>query len=192
MATRIGLSRALSLFAAGMIILMYSSCEIAEIPTSVRLTQGPSFSLRGSGRLAMFLVYAPVAGQKVAFPHTKISTVVWEISCSKGYFDGHYVEGLHLEYGKTPAGYTQVVPRRPDTALRLPPGKIYSYWAESTGAPIASGSFYVDSAGSVQEVKTDLCLMFKNKQSVRVSCGTGEPYQEPADIKKYLELHRVQ
>jgi TonB family protein len=35
-------------------------------------------------------------------------------------------EGLHLEYGKTPTGYTLVVPTSPDTAWRRPPGKIYS------------------------------------------------------------------
>ena len=141
MAIRIGLSRALSLFAAGMIILLYSSCEVAETPTSVRLAPGPSFSLRGSEPRATFLVYAPVAGYKVAFPDTEISTVDWAISGAKGYFDPDYVEGFHLEYGKTPTGYTQVVPTGPDTGWRLSPGKIYSDWAESTGARVASGPF---------------------------------------------------
>jgi hypothetical protein len=62
MAIRIGLRRALSLFAAGMMILLYRSCEVAETPTSVRLAPGPSFSLGGSEPWAMFLVYAPMAG----------------------------------------------------------------------------------------------------------------------------------
>lgn len=35
-------------------------------------------------------------------------------------------EGLHLEDGKTPTGYTLVVPTSPDTAWRRSPGKIYS------------------------------------------------------------------
>ena len=40
MAIGIGLSRALSLSAAGMIILSLSPCEVAETPTSVRLAPG--------------------------------------------------------------------------------------------------------------------------------------------------------
>ena len=71
----------------------------------------------------------------------------------------------------------------------LQPGLIYSFFAESTGAGVASGSFYVEKSGTVLSVATDLCLTLENGHNVRVSCKTGEPYREPADIEKFAREH---
>src|ERR1700724_3539907 len=104
------LRNAVSFLIAGTLLILLGGCEPSEVPTTVQVASGPSFSLQGSGRLASFTVFAPLSGQKIAYPDTDISTVIWQIQASKGYFRGRDVQGLQVIYGKVPEGYAQAVP----------------------------------------------------------------------------------
>jgi hypothetical protein len=178
--------------AAGALLVSLGGCEPPETPTSVQVGGGPSFSLSGSGRLASLTVFAPLNGQKVAYPDTDVSSVVWQVQASKGYFEGTRVQGLQLIYGKVPEGYSQSVPAGAQAPSALPAGFIYSFLAESTGAPVGGGSFYLDKSGAVQVLIPDLCLMQKSGHKVRVNCATKGPFQEPADIEKYVREHQTE
>lgn len=179
-----------SAFWVSALLLMSAACERPEIPTVVKVGSGPSFALTGSGRLASFTVYAPMSGQKVASEPGDVSSIVWQISSSNGYFQGAPVGGLHLIYGRAPEGYNQIAPDRSQAPPPLSPGLIYAFFAESTGAGIASGSFYVGKSGTAFSVATDLCVTLENGRHLRVDCKTREPYREPADIEKFAEEHR--
>jgi hypothetical protein len=183
--------RRASLIATVWLLLVLSGCR--EIPTSVKVGDGPSFSLGGSGRLASFTVYAPQTGQKIAFPDHDVSSVVWQVAASKGYFKGSHVKGLQLTYGKVPSGYEQVIPGQSQAAPALAPGTVYAFLAESTDAPIASGYFYMGDSGPVQTAIPDLCLMLVQGRKVRVKCklNTAEPYQEPVNLEKYVREHQI-
>jgi|ERR1700728_3650212 hypothetical protein len=173
------------------LLIVLSGCR--EIPTSVKVEAGPSFSLGGSGRLATFTVYAPQGNQRIAFPDGDLATVVWQVTASKGYFNGSHVRGLRLTYGKIPSGYEQVVPSQSPAAPALASRTVYSFLAETTDAPIASGYFYMGESGPVQTAIPDLCLMFVQGRKTRVKCklNTAEPYQEPVDLEKYVQEHQV-
>jgi hypothetical protein len=175
------------------VLLLLVLTDYREIPTSVKVGNGPSFSLGGSGRLASFTVYAPQTGQKIAFPDHDVAAVVWQVAASKGYFKGSHVKGLELTYGKAPSGYEQVVPSQSQAAPALAPGTVYAFLAESTDAPIASGYFYMGESGPVQTEVPDLCLMFVQGRKTRVKCklNTAEPYQEPVDLEKYVREHQI-
>src|SRR5947207_9861998 len=80
---------------------MLSSCR--EIPTSVKVGNGPSFSFHGSGRLASFRIYGPQPGYKIATPFDAKS-LVWRVQPTEGYFKGARVEGSKIEYGSIPVG----------------------------------------------------------------------------------------
>ena len=109
-----------TVFLAGVsLLLVLSGCR--EIPTSVKVRSGPSFALRGSGQLAIFTVYAPQSGQRIAFPHPALASAVWQIRASEGYFKGTHVDGLQLTYGKVPSGYQQLVPVQSQVAPQLSP-----------------------------------------------------------------------
>lgn len=179
------------LVGAASLLLVLSGCR--EIPTSVKVGNGPSFSLAGSGRLASFTVYAPQSGQRIAFPDHDVASVVWQVAASKGYFKGSHVKGLQLIYGKVPAGYEQVMPSQSQTAPPLASDTVYAFLAESTDAPIASGYFYMGKSGPIQTAIPDLCLMFAQGRKVRVRCklSTAEPYQEPVDLEKYVREHQI-
>ena len=178
----------LSLLGSALLVAL-SACESHEVPTTVKVGPGQSFSFNGSGRLATFTVYAPIGGQKIAFPHNDVSSVIWQIATSKGYFHGARVDALNLAFGKTPEGYRQTVPDQANVPA-LQPGMIYSFFAETTGAGVASGSFYVEKSGAMFQVTTDLCLTLKNGHHMRVSCKTGEPYHEPTDLEKFAHEHQ--
>jgi len=179
------------LMAAVSLLLVMSGCR--EIPTSVKVEAGPSFSLGGSGRLATFTVYAPQSNQKIAFPDHDVASIVWQVTASKGYFKGSHVKGLKLNYGKVPSGYEQVVPSQSQAAPPLASGNVYAFLAESSDAPIASGYFYMSESGPVQTAIPDLCLMFLQGRKVRVKCklNSAEPYQEPVDLEKYVREHQI-
>ena len=170
--------------------MCFSSCT-NERPTAVEVKSGPSFKLSGSGRLASFTVYAPVNGQRIAFPHADVSTVVWRMTASKGFFKGNRVEDFQLTYGKIPEGYNQVIPSKPQTAPPLSSGVVYSFFAESTDAPVADGYFYIDGSEPVQTRIPDLCLMLVNGQEVRVNCTTKQPYQEPSNLGEIVRKNRT-
>jgi hypothetical protein len=118
------------------LLLMMGTCfyVTGERATIVSVNAGPSFTMRGSGQLATFTVYAPKAGNRIAFPHKDDSAIVWQIVATKGYFEGTHVEGLELIYGKVPTGYAQVVPSESQPAPALPAGAVYSFFAETANA----------------------------------------------------------
>jgi hypothetical protein len=182
--------RSTAFLGAVSLLLVLSGCR--EIPTSVKIGTGPSFSLGGSGRLATFTVYAPQSTQKIAFPDRDLASVVWQVTASKGYFKGSHVKGLQLTYGKVPSGYEQLVPSQ-SQAPPLAPGTVYAFLAETTDAPIASGYFYMGESGPLQTAIPDLCLMFVQGRKTRVKCklNTAEPYQEPVDLEQYVREHQV-
>jgi hypothetical protein len=173
------------------LLLLLMGCR--EVPTSVGVSKGPSFSLGGSGRLATFTVYAPGSNQKIAFPDRELANVVWQITASKGYFKGTHVKGLQLAYGKVPPGYEQLVPGQSQIVPPLPSDAVYAFLAETTDSPIASGYFYMGESGPVQTAVPDLCLMFLQGRKARVKCklNTAEPYQEPLDLEEYVRVHQV-
>jgi hypothetical protein len=177
--------------AAISLLLVLSGCR--EIPTSVKVEAVPSFSLGGSGRLATFTVYAPQSNQKIAFPDRDLASIVWQVTASMGYFKGSHVKGLQLTYGKVPSGYEQVVPNQSQAAPKLASGTVYAFLTESTGAPIASGYFYMGESGPIQTAIPDLCLMFVQGRKVRVKCNlnTAESYQEPVHLEKYVREHQI-
>jgi hypothetical protein len=162
-----------------------------ERPTSVRVSPGPSFIFLGSGRLALFTVYAPHAGQRIASPNPDVATVVWQIKASEGYFKGDHVEHMQLAYGKLPDGYDQTMPVQPQGAPPLASGEVYSFFAETTDAPAIGGFFYMSETGPTQISIPDLCLRPINGRQIAVKCGTNEPYQEPTDLEKFAQQHQV-
>ena len=172
-------------------LLVLSGCR--EVPTSVKVGNGPSFSLAGSGRLASFTIYAPQSGQRIAFPDHDVASVVWQVVASKGYFKGSHIKGLQFTYGKVPPSYEQVVPSQSQAAPPLASGTVYAFLAESTDAPIASGYFYMGESGPVQTAIPDLCIMFLQGHKVRVKCklNAAESYQEPMDLEKYVREHQI-
>jgi hypothetical protein len=183
--------KATVLLAVVPLLLLLSGCR--EIPTSVKIENGPAFVLAGSGRMGIFTIYGPQNGQRVAFPDPAVASVVWQIRASEGYFKGKHVEGLKVTYGKVPDGYQQLVPGQRDVLPPLSPGVVYSFFAETTDAPIASGYFYMDQSGPVQTRVPDLCVTLVQGHKVRVNCRLDktEPYQEPANLEKYVREHQV-
>jgi hypothetical protein len=181
-----------------LLLLLLGGCESSEVPTAIEIGNGPSFSMRGSGRLASFTVSGPLSGEKIAYScGTRLLTcpgvasAVWQIQASQGYFDGKVVNGLQLVYGHVPEGYIQTMPSQTQPPPPLSSDVIYAFFAETSGAAVATGSFYVDKGGDVEAVQTDLCLMLKSGQWARVNCKTNAPYQEPVDIERYVQEHRI-
>jgi hypothetical protein len=171
--------------------LTYAAACNWESPTSVRVSYGPAFIFSGSGRLASFTVYAPHTGQRIASPNPDVATVVWQIRVSKGYFEGSHVERMQLSYGKLPDGYNQGVPSQSQRAPPLASGAVYSFFAETTDAPAIGGFFYMSETRPTQINVPDFCLRLINGRDVAVKCGTNEPYQEPTDLEKFAQQHRV-
>jgi hypothetical protein len=176
------------------------SCEVPRGPTSISVGGGPSFSLRGSARLAIFTIYAPAPGHKLAAPYSTIgmtpnadlAPVIWQIkTASSGLLRGSRIDGLQLTYGKVPKGYTQTVPSQSQAPQTLAPQTIYSFDAESTAAAGKGGFFYVDKTGAVQQLQIpELCTTLKDNQWVMTDCKTRQPYNEPTDIAKFAHEHQ--
>ena len=83
----------------------------------------------------------PGPGRKIA-TQGDTRSLTWYVQTSEGYFKGSSVQGLSLEYGKTPPRYVQIVPTTtsvPKLALHM----VYYFHAETTNAPPAEGFFYV-------------------------------------------------
>jgi hypothetical protein len=161
-----------------------------ELPTSVRVSAGPHFALSGSGRLASFTIYGPKAGQRIAFPHPDVASVLWQIKASAGYFKGARVEGLQLKYGEVPNDYKLAVPGQQQQSLPLSPGIVYSFFAETTDAPAVDGFFYMDETGTFQTRIPDLCLKLVNGREVRVNCKTDLPYEEPSNLEEMVHKNK--
>ena len=170
------------------ILPMLSSCR--EIPTSVKVGNGPSFSFHGSGRLASFRIYGPQPGYKIATPFDAKS-VVWRVQPTEGYFKGARVEGLKIEYGSIPVGYTQAIPNS-GTASALPPGQVYYFFAETTNAPPAEGFFYLDGTTPIGIKVPGLCQSGFVGDVRPLKCGTKEPFAEPSNLEQFVQENRVQ
>lgn len=175
-----------------------TACNRPEEPTSVKLSNGPAFSLSGSGRLASFTISAPLNGQKVPvpcdtalLPCSGLASVVWQVVPARGYYKGTRVEGLQILYGRVPSGYDQTMPAQSSPAPPLSPGAIYGFFAETTEGPGRGGHIYVDKSGGIQAVQVDLCTTLKNGQWSRINCKTQEPFQEPGDLEKYVREHQI-
>lgn len=171
-------------------LVCLSSCR-KERQTSVEVGTGPSFTLRGSGRLASFTVFAPQNGQSIAFPQSDVSATLWRIETSEGFFEGRRVEGFRLTYGKVPEGYRQVIPPQSQGVAKLAPGIVYSFFAESTDAPVADGYFYMNGLEPIQTRVPDLCLMLVNGRETRVNCNTKQPYEEPTNLLEVVRKNQV-
>jgi hypothetical protein len=164
-----------------------------ERPTVVSVHDGPSFTMRGSGQLASFTVYAPKGANHIAISDKDDSEIVWEIVATRGYFEGVHVRGLDLNYGNVPSGYKQLVPEDSHSAPLLSPGKVYSFYAETTNAPIAAGFFYMDSQGPIQTYIPDLCTTLEKGRHVRVRCGFegDRTYREPTNLEEVVRKYRI-
>jgi len=171
-------------------LITLSSCK-EERPTAVQVLAGPSFRLVGSGRLASFTVYAPQTGQRIAFPQPDVSIPIWRIEASSGFFRGNRVQGLQVSYGEVPREYRQVVPGQTQPAPALASGNVYSFFAESTDAPVEDGYFYMDGNEPIQVTIPDLCLMLVDGRQVRVNCSTKKPYKEPLNIEEIVRQNRI-
>jgi|ERR1017187_940268 hypothetical protein len=179
------LRKAISLLVSGLCLLTLLGCEVR---TSVRLESGPSFSLDGSGRLASFRVYGPQPGHKIATPFDAKS-LVWRAEPTEGYFKGAQVGQLEIKYGRIPGGYTQTIPSS-GTAPALPVGKVYYFFAETTGAPPAEGFFYLDGATPIKVKAPGLCQSGFVGDVKPLKCGTKEPYSEPTDLEQFVRENR--
>ncbi len=172
------------------VLLLVMSCACREIPTSVTIGTGPSFSLRGSGRLASFRLYGPQPGHKIATPFDQKS-LVWRIQPAEGYLRGVQVEHLEIKYGSVPTAYTQSVPTK-GTAPALSAGQVYYFFAETTNAPPAEGFFYLDGTTPVEIKVPGLCQSGFVGDVRPLKCGTNEPYTEPTSLEQFVRENRVQ
>ena len=120
-----------------------------------------------------------------------MARVVWQIVRSKGDAGSARVEGMRVTYGKVPDGYARTVPGGSEHPEPLPLGVVCSFFAETINAPGAGGAIFVSSTGPVQIDVRDQCLRRIDGREVQVNCQTGAPYQEPTDIEKYVEEHRI-
>jgi len=172
-------------------IAAYMVCAIGcERPTLAEISSGPSFSFSGSGRLAIFTVYAPQTGRRIAPAHRDVADIAWQVKASNGYFAGTRVQGMQLTYGRVPTGYDQTVPGSSDVPP-LKAGLVYSFFAETTDAPGVGGYLYMSPNGLNRIDIPDLCLRLINGKEVETKCGTNEPYQEPADLDRFAREHPI-
>ena len=169
------------------LLLLLGGCR--EVPTSIKVGNGPSFALRGSGRLASFRIYGPEPGRKIATPFDAKS-LVWRVEPINGYFKGVKVKGLQIEYGSVPSGYKQTVPAGGVPVLSS--GEVYYFFGETTNAPPAEGFFYFDGASPVVVKVPGLCQSGVVGDVKPLKCGTNELYTEPKDLAKFVRENRVE
>ena len=192
-------SKIVLVFLLESVLLVSTACEI---PTSVTLKDGPSFTLSGSGHLASFTVYGPEPGHKIATP-LNTGSVVWQIRATDGYFKGAMVEHMKVRYGSLPQGYLQTVPNdspllgcvSSDRWCRSPrvleAGEIYYFFAETTDAPGAEGFFYMDGSAPIELKIPGLCQSGFSGNLKAINCETGTPYVEPQNLDKFVREQRV-
>jgi hypothetical protein len=164
--------------------LTFVGCEVR---TSVVLDRGPSFLLSGSGHLVSFSVYGPQPGHKIATPLNQ-KGLLWRIEPISSTPQGVLVARMNLVYGRVPGGYMQTTP----SVGPLSTGQVYSFAAETTGAPGASGFFYMDGNGPTLINVPGLCESAFVGDVKPVKCGTAEPYVEPSNLQEFVRENRVQ
>ena len=169
------------------LLMLTAGCEV---PTTLRVGDGPSFSFHGSGQLASFRVYGPQPGHKIATPFDEKS-LVWRVEPIEGYFKGTRVQGLNVAYGTLPKGYTQTVPKNAAPAP-LSQGQVYYFFAETTNAPPAGGFIYLDSSKPIEIDVPDLCQSGFVGDVKPLRCGTNEPYTEPGNLDQFVRANRLQ
>jgi hypothetical protein len=167
------------------LLLTVIACEVS---TTARIHQGPTFSLDGSGHLVSFNVYGPQPGHKIATPNDDKS-LVWSINPVTGYH-GDLVVRMEVIYGKVPKGYVQTTPIS-GTAPTLSSGRVYHFFAETTGATGAEGFFYMDKTTPVLISVPGLCPSGFVGDVKPLKCGTHEPYSEPQDLELFVREHRL-
>ena len=170
------------------LLFILSSCR--EIPTSVKIGRGPSFSFRGSGRLASFRIYVPQSGHKIATPFDEKS-LVWRVQPLEGYFKGAPVQGFEVAYGIVPRGYLQTTPTT-GTTPSLARGQVYYFFAETTNAAPVQGFFYLDGNTPIEINVPGLCQSGFVGEVKPLNCGTNEPYSEPRDLEQFVRQNLVQ
>lgn len=180
-------ARRILIFVTAVLFALFCGCS--ETKTSVQLRRGPTFSLRGSGQLASFRVYAPQRGRKIATPFDTKS-LAWSVQPSDGYFKGARIERMLFDYGKVPVGYVQTVPNI-GAAPRLASHLVYYFYAETTNAPAAEGFFYLDGDVPTDIAVPGLCQSGFSGDVKPLKCGTSDPYTEPADLEQFVEQHRI-
>jgi len=168
-------------------MLLAAGCR--EVSTTVQIADGPSFSFRGSGRLASLRVYGPQPGHKIATPFDEKS-LVWQVQPIEGYFKGKPVQGLSIAYGTTPKGYAQTVPENA-APTHLSEGRVYYFLAETTNAPPASGFIYLDGTHPIEIAVPDLCQSGFVGEVRPLKCGTNESYVEPKDLDQFVRENRL-
>jgi len=181
MSSRIVISSVLAALCA----LVLVGCEI---PASVRLGAGPSFSLGGGGRLVSFTVWGPRPGRKVATPLDS-KGLMWCIEPINPP-SGSFVATMDIAYGSVPMGYVQKFPRH-GLAVPVAAGHVYAFTAETTGAPGVNGFFYMGPNGPIRINVPGLCESSSVGDVEPVRCGTNQPYVEPTDLEKFVEENRV-
>ena len=163
------------------------SCAVilvgCEVPTSLELTNGPSFLLNGSGRLASFTIYSPQAGHRIATPNDADSEI-WSIQAI-GFAERLMVAHMNVRYGSVPPGYKQTTPASGNPPA-LGTGFVYYFLAETTGAQGVEGFFYVSKAGPTRINVPDLCPSGFVGDVKPIKCATHEPYIEPKDIEQLV------
>lgn len=170
------------------ILLVAVGCR--EIPTTVKVGDGPSFSFQGSGRLASFRVYGPQPGHKIATPFDDKS-LVWRVQPIEGYFKGARVQGLNVAYGVLPEGYAQTIPKNA-APTHLTQGRVYYFFAETTNAPPASGFIYLDGSRPIEIVVPDLCQSGFLGEVKPLKCGTNDLYTEPESLEQFVRDNHIQ
>ena len=176
-------------------LVLAATCALVlvgcELNTSATLKAGPSFLLGGSGRLVSFSVWGPRPGRKIATPYDSRG-LMWRIEPESSDRPSGVLVSLldDITYGRAPRGYLQEFPSR-GPALPLDIGKVYDFYAETTGASGTGGFFYMAPNGPILINVPGLCLNSLVLDVEPVRCGTHEPYVEPADLAKFVQENRV-
>ncbi len=170
------------------LLLMLSNCR--EVPTSVKVESGPTFSLDGSGRLTSFRIYGQQPSHKIATPFDA-NSLVWRVQPTEGYLKGAEIKQLAIRYGTVPSGYTQATPNS-GTAPGLVTDQIYYFFAETTDAPPAEGFFYLDGVTPIETSVPGLCQSGFVGDVKPLKCGTNELYTEPSNLEQFVRENRVQ
>lgn len=160
-----------------------------EVNTSVTLKAGPSFSLSGTGRLVSFSVDGPRPGRKIATPFDS-QGLMWSIEPSDPESSALVSMMDDITYGRAPKGYQQKFPIH-GPALPLDNGKVYYFFAETTGASGADGFFYMAPNGPIRIKVPGLCESSLVGDVEPVRCGTNQPYVEPPYLEKFVQENRI-
>jgi hypothetical protein len=98
---------------------------------------------------------------------------------------------MRVVYGEVPQGYAQTIPEPSERAKAPPLGGICAFFAETVNAPGVGGAMFMSPTGPVPVSVRDYCLRLINGREVEVNCQTNAPYQEPIDIERFVQEHRV-